>query len=65
MRFWAASVQSPDWNGKCFGERGLAGGPAADILSLTPSLSVIIDTIKEGREFFQRMNNYTFCRIAA
>jgi hypothetical protein len=39
--------------------------PAADILLLTPGLSVISDTIKESRAFFQPMNNYAIYRLAA
>jgi triphosphoribosyl-dephospho-CoA synthetase len=57
MKLWTSSVQSPDWNGKCFGKRGLAGVPAAGILLLIAGLSRIIDAIKESRGNFQRMNN--------
>jgi magnesium-transporting ATPase (P-type) len=39
--------------------------PTADMLLLTPGLSVIIDAIKESRESFQRMNNYAIYRTAA
>jgi hypothetical protein len=37
---------------------------AADIVLLTPGLSVIIDAIKESRKIFQRMNSYSIYRIA-
>jgi H+-transporting ATPase len=37
---------------------------AADIVLLTPGLSVIIDAIKESRKIFQRMNSYAIYRIA-
>lgn len=37
---------------------------AADIVLLTPGLSVIIDAIKASRKIFQRMNNYAIYRIA-
>ncbi len=36
---------------------------AADIVLLTPGLSVIIDAIKESRKIFQRMNSYAIYRI--
>ena len=65
MRFLASSIQGPNWNGKCFGEGGLAGVPAADILLLIAGLSRIIDAIEESRGIFQRMNNYALHRIAA
>jgi H+-transporting ATPase len=41
-----------------------AARTAADIVLLTPGLSVIIDAIKEAREIFQRMNSYAIYRIA-
>ncbi len=37
---------------------------AADIVLLSPGLSVIIDAIKESRKIFQRMNSYAIYRIA-
>lgn len=37
---------------------------AADIVLMTPGLSVIIDAIKESRRIFQRMNSYAIYRIA-
>ncbi len=41
-----------------------AARAAADIVLLTPGLSVIIDAIKESRKIFQRMNSYASYRIA-
>ncbi|MGE3806285.1 MAG: plasma-membrane proton-efflux P-type ATPase [Gemmataceae bacterium] len=41
-----------------------AARAAADIVLLTPGLSVIIDAIKIAREIFQRMNSYAIYRIA-
>jgi H+-transporting ATPase len=41
-----------------------AARAAADIVLLTPGLSVIIDAIKEARKIFQRMNSYAIYRIA-
>ena len=41
-----------------------AARAAADIVLLTPGLSVIIDAIKESRRIFQRMNSYAIYRIA-
>jgi H+-transporting ATPase len=41
-----------------------AARAAADIVLLTPGLSVIIDAIKESRKIFQRMNSYALYRIA-
>jgi H+-transporting ATPase len=41
-----------------------AARAAADIVLLTPGLSVIIDAIKESRKIFQRMSNYAIYRIA-
>jgi H+-transporting ATPase len=41
-----------------------AARAAADIVLLTPGLSVIIDAIKESRKIFQRMNSYAIYRIA-
>lgn len=40
-----------------------AARAAADIVLLTPGLSVIIDAIKEARKIFQRMNSYAIYRI--
>ncbi len=41
-----------------------AARAAAAIVLMTPGLSVIIDSIKESRKIFQRMNNYAVYRIA-
>jgi len=41
-----------------------AARAAADIVLLSPGLSVIIDAVKESRKIFQRMNNYAIYRIA-
>ena len=41
-----------------------AARAAADIVLLTPGLSVIVDAIKESRKIFQRMNSYAMYRIA-
>ncbi len=41
-----------------------AAKSAADIVLTRPGLSVIIDSIKESRKIFQRMNNYSLYRIA-
>ncbi len=41
-----------------------AARSAADIVLLTPGLSVIIDAIHESRKIFQRMNSYATYRIA-
>jgi H+-transporting ATPase len=41
-----------------------AARAAADIVLLTPGLSVIIHAIKESRKIFQRMNSYATYRIA-
>lgn len=41
-----------------------AARAAADIVLMTPGLSVIIKAIKESRKIFQRMNSYTIYRIA-
>ena len=41
-----------------------AARAAADIVLMTPGLSVIIDAIKESRKVFQRMNSYAIYRIA-
>jgi H+-transporting ATPase len=41
-----------------------AARAAADIVLLTPGLSVIIDAIKESRRIFQRMKSYAIYRIA-
>ncbi len=40
-----------------------AARAAADIALMTPGLSVIIDSIKESRKMFQRMNSYAIYRI--
>jgi H+-transporting ATPase len=41
-----------------------AARAAADIVLLTPGLSVIIDAFRESRKIFQRMNSYAIYRIA-
>jgi H+-transporting ATPase len=41
-----------------------AAKSAAAIVLTRPGLSVIIDSIKESRKIFQRMNNYSIYRIA-
>jgi len=41
-----------------------AARSAADIVLLTPGLSVIVDAIWEARRIFQRMNSYAIYRIA-
>jgi len=41
-----------------------AARSAADIVLLTPGLSVIIDAVREARKIFQRMNSYAIYRIA-
>lgn len=41
-----------------------AARSAADIVLLTPGLSVIIDAVKESRKIFRRMNSYAIYRIA-
>ncbi len=41
-----------------------AARAAADIVLLTPGLSVIIDAVKESRKIFQRMNSYAIYRVA-
>ncbi|GAB4525170.1 MAG: plasma-membrane proton-efflux P-type ATPase [Pleurocapsa sp.] len=41
-----------------------AARAAADIVLLSPGLSVIVDAIRESRKIFQRMNNYAIYRIA-
>jgi H+-transporting ATPase len=41
-----------------------AARSAADIVLLTPGLSVIVDAIHESRKIFQRMNSYATYRIA-
>jgi H+-transporting ATPase len=40
-----------------------AARAAADIVLLTPGLSVIIEAIKQSRKIFQRMNSYAMYRI--
>lgn len=41
-----------------------AARAAADIVLMSPGLTVIIDAIKESRRIFQRMNSYAIYRIA-
>ncbi len=41
-----------------------AARSAADIVLLTPGLSVIVDAVRESRKIFQRMNSYATYRIA-
>jgi H+-transporting ATPase len=41
-----------------------AARSAADIVLMTPGLSVIIDAVKESRKIFQRMTSYATYRIA-
>lgn len=41
-----------------------AARAAADIVLLSPGISVIIDAIEESRKIFQRMNSYVIYRIA-
>ncbi|MCA9261064.1 MAG: hypothetical protein KDA61_17735, partial [Planctomycetales bacterium] len=41
-----------------------AARAAADIVLLTPGLSVVIDAIQEARRIFQRMTSYAIYRIA-
>jgi H+-transporting ATPase len=41
-----------------------AARAAADIVLLTPGLSVIVEAIRESRRIFQRMNTYAVYRIA-
>ncbi len=41
-----------------------AARSAADIVLMTPGLSVIIDAVRESRKIFQRMNSYAIYRIA-
>ena len=41
-----------------------AARSAADIVLLTPGLSVVIDAVKESRKIFQRMTSYSIYRIA-
>ncbi|MGA9048572.1 MAG: plasma-membrane proton-efflux P-type ATPase [Dehalococcoidia bacterium] len=41
-----------------------AARAAADIILLSPGLSVIIDAIREARKIFQRMTNYAIYRIS-
>jgi H+-transporting ATPase len=41
-----------------------AARSAADIVLLSPGLSVIVDAIRESRKIFQRMNSYAIYRIA-
>jgi len=41
-----------------------AARAAAEIVLMTPGLSVIIDAIRESRKIFQRMNSYALYRIS-
>jgi H+-transporting ATPase len=41
-----------------------AARAAADIVLLTPGLSVIVDAVRESRKIFQRMTSYAIYRIA-
>jgi H+-transporting ATPase len=41
-----------------------AARAAADIVLMTPGLSVIIDSVRESRKIFQRMNSYAIYRIS-
>ncbi len=41
-----------------------AARAAADIVLMTPGLTVIIDAIKQARQIFERMKSYTIFRIA-
>ena len=41
-----------------------AARAAADIVLMTPGLTVIVDAIKESRKIFERMKSYTIYRIA-
>lgn len=41
-----------------------AARAAADIVLMAPGLSVIIDAIKQSRQIFERMSNYSIYRIA-
>ena len=41
-----------------------AARAAADIVLMTPGLSVIVDAVKESRKIFQRMTSYATYRIA-
>lgn len=41
-----------------------AARAVADIVLLTPGLSIIIDAVKESRKIFKRMNSYAIYRIA-
>jgi H+-transporting ATPase len=41
-----------------------AARAAADIVLMTPGLSVIVDAVKESRKIFQRMTSYAIYRIA-
>ncbi|MGA7075783.1 MAG: plasma-membrane proton-efflux P-type ATPase [Halobacteriota archaeon] len=41
-----------------------AAKSAADIVLMSPGLSVIVDSIKESRKIFQRMTSYSIYRIA-
>ncbi len=41
-----------------------AARSAADIVLITPGLSVVVDAIRESRRIFERMNSYALYRIA-
>ena len=41
-----------------------AARAAADIVLMTPGLTVIVDAIKQARQIFERMKSYTIFRIA-
>ena len=41
-----------------------AARAAADVVLLTPGLSIIVDAIRESRKMFRRMNSYAIYRIA-
>jgi H+-transporting ATPase len=41
-----------------------AARAAADIVLMAPGLSVIVDAIKQSRQIFERMSNYSIYRIA-
>ncbi len=41
-----------------------AARSAADMVLLSPGLSVIVDAVKESRQIFQRMSSYSIYRIA-
>ena len=57
-----ATQESRLWHRR-FGGDGVARA-AADIVLMTPGLSVIIEAIKESRKIFRRMNSYAIYPIA-